>query len=175
MEVGVESGQEKAAAEEASAVVAVHATAVAIRRLQQSGERTSRRSATAVGRPPPHDRLRHGLARLRPKNGMKLCVNDRPKSMDYACFAALIMNVPPAWFPCVAKSVLAGVIGLLLFSRVPADIVMLTGVTELLLTGVISEGQAFEGFANSQVITIGVLFIVGEGVCNTGGVAWIAE
>ncbi|HZZ73547.1 MAG TPA: SLC13 family permease [Pirellulales bacterium] len=95
--------------------------------------------------------------------------------MDCACLGDLITTVPAAWFPFVAKAVLVGVVLLLLLTRVPPEIVMLSGVTVLLLTGVIDDHQAFEGFANSQVVTIGVLFIVGEGVRNTGGVAWISD
>jgi len=45
----------------------------------------------------------------------------------------------------------------------------------LLLTGIISPEQAFSGFANQGVITVGALYVVVAGLRETGGIQWIVQ
>ncbi|HEU4617368.1 MAG TPA: SLC13 family permease [Gammaproteobacteria bacterium] len=76
-----------------------------------------------------------------------------------------------AW---ITIAVLAGLFALLVGTSLPADLLMLGGLTILLLTGVLSVSQAFAGFANEGMLTVAVLYIIVAGLRETGVVAWIA-
>lgn len=77
-----------------------------------------------------------------------------------------------AW---VTVLVLFAILGLLVATSLPADLLMLGGLTVLLLAGVLSVQQAFAGFANDGMLTVAVLYIVVAGLRETGVVAWIAQ
>ncbi|MFA9556807.1 SLC13 family permease [Evansella sp. AB-rgal1] len=55
-----------------------------------------------------------------------------------------------------------------LVPRFRADLVAITALLSLLLTGLITVPEAFAGFSNSVVIMVAALFIVGEGVFQSG-------
>ena len=78
----------------------------------------------------------------------------------------------PAQFTLVD---LAIVFALLVWSRLPPDFVLAGGVALLLLAGVLDPREALAGLANEAMVTVGVLYIVGAGVRQTGGVDWIAQ
>jgi di/tricarboxylate transporter len=63
---------------------------------------------------------------------------------------------------------------LLTFSTLAPDVILILGVVILLVTGVITPADAVVGLSNEAMVTVGVLFIVGAGVRETGGVDWIA-
>ena len=81
--------------------------------------------------------------------------------------------------------VLGLVIGLLVFTRIAADLVLLGGLTLLMVVpvyvddawqlGVLSASEALSGLSNSGLVTVGVLFIVVAGLCETGGVDWLGQ
>lgn len=85
----------------------------------------------------------------------------------------------------VVLLVLLAVIGLLAFTRIAADAVMVAALTALVSVpiptdtgwrlGVIDVGQALSGFSNAGMATVGALFIVVTGLRETGGVDWIAQ
>lgn len=75
----------------------------------------------------------------------------------------------------IAIAVVVLVLALLATSRFAPDMVLFGGLAVLLITGVLNESEALAGFANEGMITIAMLFVVGAGVVETGGVAWIAE
>src|SRR5262245_22672854 len=64
---------------------------------------------------------------------------------------------------------------MLAFSSLAPDLILLSGVVVLLLTGVISVPDALAGLSNEGMVTVAVLYIVGAGVRETGGVDWIAK
>jgi len=64
---------------------------------------------------------------------------------------------------------------LLTFTTLAPDLVLMLGVLVLLLLGLLTPADAFAGFSNEGMITVAVLYIVGAGVCETGGVDWIAK
>jgi len=72
-----------------------------------------------------------------------------------------------------------GVVGLifalLTVTAIPPDIILVGGVVLLLLTNILTPAEALAGMANEGMITVGVLFIVGAAVRDTGGVEWIAS
>jgi hypothetical protein len=51
------------------------------------------------------------------------------------------------------------------------DFVMLSGLAVLLLAGVVTPEQAFAGFSNSAVLTVGALYIVAGGVQHTNALS----
>jgi di/tricarboxylate transporter len=63
---------------------------------------------------------------------------------------------------------------LLAFSSLAPDLVLILGVVALLLFGVIDPSTALAGLSNEGMVTVGVLYVIGAGVRETGGVDWIA-
>jgi di/tricarboxylate transporter len=82
-------------------------------------------------------------------------------------------------------SVLAVVIGLLVFTRIATDLVLLGGLTLLMVfpvhadgawrLGVLSPAEALSGLSNPGLVTVGVLLVVVAGLCETGGVDWVGQ
>ncbi len=64
------------------------------------------------------------------------------------------------------------VVGLTLTATSP-DMVLLGGLVVLLVTGTVSPAEALGGFSNEGLVTIGALFVVAEGVRQTGGIAFV--
>jgi di/tricarboxylate transporter len=75
-----------------------------------------------------------------------------------------------AWF---SVFVVVFNVGLLVFTRVGADIVLVSGVTLLLLTGVLTPSEALSGLANEGMVTVGVLYVVVAGLRETGAIGWL--
>ncbi len=65
-------------------------------------------------------------------------------------------------------SVLAVMIFLFLTQKLPYDLVALSGLLVLVLTGYIDSERAFEGFSSGAVITLIVTYFVGVAFVNTG-------
>ncbi|HUU85580.1 MAG TPA: SLC13 family permease, partial [Phycisphaerae bacterium] len=86
---------------------------------------------------------------------------------------------------CVTLLVLAFIIGLLIFTRIAPDVVLLGGLTLLLVLpvpatdgwrlGVLTADQALAGLSNPGPVTVGVLFVVVAGLRETGGLDWIVQ
>lgn len=55
------------------------------------------------------------------------------------------------------------------------DVVLIGGLTLLLAFGIIDPGEAFIGFSNPAIVTIGALFVVAAGVKETGGLDYAAR
>jgi di/tricarboxylate transporter len=71
---------------------------------------------------------------------------------------------------------LVGVILLLLaFTKLAPDLILIGAVTILIVANVITPAQALSGFANEGMITVGILYIVGAGVIESGGIVWLAD
>jgi di/tricarboxylate transporter len=79
---------------------------------------------------------------------------------------------PEAWF---TLGVVGLILGLLAFTQMAPDLVLMGAVTILLVANVISPSEALSGFANEGMITVGILFVVGAGVMETGAIAWLAD
>jgi di/tricarboxylate transporter len=77
-----------------------------------------------------------------------------------------------AW---LSMGVVGLIFGLLIFTSLAPDIILIAGVTVLLLSGVLTPGEALAGMSNEGMITVAVLFVVGAGVVETGAIAWLAE
>ncbi len=64
---------------------------------------------------------------------------------------------------------------LLAITAIPPDVILVGGVVLLMLTNILTPGEALSGMANEGMITVGVLFIVGAAMRDTGGVEWITN
>jgi di/tricarboxylate transporter len=63
----------------------------------------------------------------------------------------------------------------LLFTKLRADLVFLSAVAVLYLTGVLDAKEAFSGISSPSVVVIGVLFVVVAGLTHTGVLQWIVK
>ena len=64
--------------------------------------------------------------------------------------------------------VLALTILLRIFGRIRPDLVALLSLLALFLGGIVDTQQALVGFADSTMILVAVLFMVGEGISRSG-------
>lgn len=85
----------------------------------------------------------------------------------------------------IVLGITALILGLLAFTRIPPDAVLVGGLVLLMIVpvpaddgvrlGVISAVEAFSGFNNSGLLTVGILFIVVRGLRETGAIDWITQ
>src|SRR5215470_13420466 len=64
---------------------------------------------------------------------------------------------------------------MLAFSSLAPDLILMSGVLLLILAGVISPSDALAGLSNEGMVTVALLYVVGAGVQQTGGVDAIAK
>ncbi len=76
------------------------------------------------------------------------------------------------WF---SLAVVAACFGMLAFTWVSADIVMTAGLSLLLVSNVITPGEALAGFSNQGMLTVAVLYVVVSGLTETGAVSWLVQ
>lgn len=79
------------------------------------------------------------------------------------------------WEAWLTVGVILGTLGALVFTSYAADLVVLTGLGVLLVSGVLTPQQAFVGFANEGLVTVAVLFIVAAALRDTGGMARLTQ
>lgn len=74
-----------------------------------------------------------------------------------------------------ALLVLAGVIGLFVWNRLPVTTVALLAALTLWLTGLVTTEQALAGFGDPVVVFIATLFVVSEGIDSNGVTTWAGQ
>lgn len=79
------------------------------------------------------------------------------------------------WQAILTLMTLAGVLSALVFTRVAVDLVLMSALAILLISGVLGPARALAGFANPGVITIATLYVVAAGLKETGAIQWIAR
>lgn len=72
-----------------------------------------------------------------------------------------------AWF---SLTLVLTSFSVLMFSRIPAHLVMLGTLGVLSITGILTPAEAFAGFSNTGVITVVVMFVLAAGIHTSGGV-----
>ena len=77
-----------------------------------------------------------------------------------------------AWITIIT---VLGMFSIMLFTKLRSDLVFLGAIGILYVTGVLDAKEAFSGFSNSSVITVGVLFVVIAGLTQTGVLHWIVR
>ncbi len=60
-------------------------------------------------------------------------------------------------------------------NRYPPEMILLAGVLLLMFADVIGVHQVLEGFSNEGMVTVAVLYIVANGLTQTGAVSWMAQ
>lgn len=78
------------------------------------------------------------------------------------------------WQAWTTLSLVVSVLGLLAFTKLAADMVFMGAVTVLLAIGIIGPKEAFSGFANEGVITVGIMYVIVAGLRDTGAIAYIS-
>jgi di/tricarboxylate transporter len=71
--------------------------------------------------------------------------------------------------------VIAVCFSLLVFSRIPADAILIGGVCVLLVLNIITPEEALVGMSNEGMATVAVLFVVARGLAQAGVVSWISN
>lgn len=72
-----------------------------------------------------------------------------------------------AWF---ALAVVVATVALLIRSRIAPDLVFVGALTVLMVSGVLTPGEALAGLSNPGLATVGVLYVVVSGLVDTGGI-----
>jgi di/tricarboxylate transporter len=75
----------------------------------------------------------------------------------------------------IVYAVLAALVVLFVWNKLPVEIVAFAAPLTLLATGVITADQAFAGFGDSTVMFIAALFIVSAGIDSTGVTTWAGQ
>jgi di/tricarboxylate transporter len=71
--------------------------------------------------------------------------------------------------------VLAGVVALFIWGKLPVELVAVGSALTLAATGVLSLDQALAGFGDTTVLFIAALFVVSEGIDSTGVTTWAGQ
>lgn len=79
---------------------------------------------------------------------------------------------PEAWF---SLGVVGLVLLLLAFTQLAPDMVLMAALTLLLISNILTPTEALSGFSNEGMVTIGILFVVGAGVLETGAVGLLSD
>lgn len=77
-----------------------------------------------------------------------------------------------AWFTALVVVILVAV---LLSRRMGADVAFLCALAALLVGRVITPAEAVAGFANPAVITVGLLYVIAQGLKETGGMVTLTR
>ncbi|MCA8989284.1 MAG: SLC13 family permease, partial [Planctomycetaceae bacterium] len=72
-------------------------------------------------------------------------------------------------------AVVFGSIVAMIRSRIGPDLILISALAFLLLAGIVDAEQALKGFANPGLFTVGVLFVVAEGLTQTGAINGIVQ
>ncbi|EPC04143.1 potassium transporter TrkA [Litchfieldella anticariensis FP35 = DSM 16096] len=79
------------------------------------------------------------------------------------------------WDAYFSITVVAAVLAGLVLTRIAPDVVLMAALTALVIAGVLTPGEALQGFSNPGVMTIATLYVVAAGLKETGAVQWIAH
>lgn len=71
--------------------------------------------------------------------------------------------------------ILAGAVYLFVTEKLPVDIVGLSVMAALLLTGILTPDEGLTGFSNSATITVGAMFVLSAGLFKTGALNRVAD
>ena len=81
----------------------------------------------------------------------------------------------PAYATPITLLVVAGVVVGLAITKVGSDLVLLGGLVTLVITKSVTIPHAVHGFANEGLIAVAILFIVAEGIEQTGAVSQLIQ
>lgn len=75
----------------------------------------------------------------------------------------------------ITLAVVAAVLFTLALSRISPDVILMAALAFLVISGILTPGEALVGFANPGVMTIAVLYVVAAGLKETGAIQWVAH
>ncbi len=79
------------------------------------------------------------------------------------------------WQAYAACGIVGAVVAALALTRISPDAILVGGVTALLVSGILTPGEALAGLAKEGMVTVGVLYVVVAGIRATGGMTWIVQ
>ncbi len=77
-----------------------------------------------------------------------------------------------AW---LTLATVVAVLGTLAATRVAPDVILMSALTFLMVSGILGPREALVGFANPGLLTIATLYVVAAGLKETGAIQWIAH
>ncbi|MDZ7683249.1 MAG: SLC13 family permease [Fodinibius sp.] len=66
-------------------------------------------------------------------------------------------------------------VALLIGSRIPADVVFISGLTVLIVSKAVEPTEALVGFSNQGMLTVAALYVVAAGMKETGAIQYVVE
>ncbi|MFI8622642.1 SLC13 family permease [Marinomonas sp. NPDC078689] len=75
----------------------------------------------------------------------------------------------------VTLALITAVFITLVSTRIAADVILMTAMGLLIISGVLTVEEGLAGFANPGVMTIAILYIVAAGLQETGAVQWLSK
>lgn len=66
-------------------------------------------------------------------------------------------------------------LGLLIFTKISPDVILMGGLTLLVTAGVINLGTGLSGFANEGFLTVGIMFVIAAGLRDTGALDFVTQ
>jgi di/tricarboxylate transporter len=79
------------------------------------------------------------------------------------------------WQAVVTLLTVVAVLGTLAATRIATDVVLMAALAFLMISGILTPGEALAGFSNPGVMTIATLYVVAAGLKETGAIQWIAR
>jgi di/tricarboxylate transporter len=89
-------------------------------------------------------------------------------SEDYAHDNRRLDTDVPVWQTVLVSITIFIMLAVIVTDKIGPDWVMVTTLTVFMLTGIITVKEGLEGFSNGSILTIMVLFVIGEGISRTG-------
>lgn len=74
----------------------------------------------------------------------------------------------------LALGTVIAVLTVLITTRIAADVVLVSAVVFLMLTGILTPQAALSGFSNTGVLTIAALYVVAAALKESGAIQWLA-
>lgn len=72
-----------------------------------------------------------------------------------------------SWEAWASYAILSGTLSLLITNALPTAVSMLLGLTVMLVLKIVEPAEAVEGFSNTGVLSVAILFVVAEGIQRT--------
>lgn len=79
------------------------------------------------------------------------------------------------WTGWTSLLTVVAVLTTLMTTRLATDMVMLTALIFLSVSGILTHQEALAGFSNSGLITVAFMYVIASGIHNTGGLDWIIK
>ncbi|WP_148255203.1 SLC13 family permease [Aidingimonas lacisalsi] len=79
------------------------------------------------------------------------------------------------WQAYLSLATVVAVLATLVLTRIAPDVILMGALGFLIISGILTPGEALAGFSNPGVMTIAVLYVVAAGLKETGAIQWIAH